>query len=113
MVDPPMVLSAHTFGFALFQLNSYTGCVDLSLEGSALSLSDPQVHPSAIQVTASVTEKGTGASASTSVQSQVHNQAFLLHFQCSQYFKPGLPYKGHVSKMYRIYTQQSAAKPTR
>ncbi|XP_054279144.1 murinoglobulin-1-like [Macrosteles quadrilineatus] len=78
------------------KLNSYTGCVLVTMTGGELGLADLLVRPTAVQLTAIVTEIGTAVSHSATTQSPVYDQPFRLLFQCSQYFKPGLPYKGNV-----------------
>uniref|UniRef100_A0A1B6KU32 TEP1-F n=1 Tax=Graphocephala atropunctata TaxID=36148 RepID=A0A1B6KU32_9HEMI len=78
------------------KLNSYSGCVEVTLEAAELGLADPLVRPSAVLVVATVTELGSGVSHTGSRLSPLHSQRFSLHFLCSRYYKPGLPYTGNV-----------------
>ncbi|XP_046661617.1 pregnancy zone protein-like isoform X2 [Homalodisca vitripennis] len=88
-VDQPSINNA-------VKLNPYSGCVVLTVEAAELGLSDPLVQPSAVQVVATVTEQGSGISHTSSVLSSIHIQRFSIHFLCSRYYKPGLPYTGNV-----------------
>ncbi|PNF16410.1 Murinoglobulin-1 [Cryptotermes secundus] len=80
------------------QLNRTDGCYTFSITGTELGLHDWDIAPNSIVVSAFVTERGTDNIQNvTSVTSVIH-QALKLEFlpHSSQYFKPGLPYKGKV-----------------
>ncbi|KAG8338333.1 endopeptidase inhibitor activity protein [Homalodisca vitripennis] len=102
-VDQPSINNA-------VKLNPYSGCVVLTVEAAELGLSDPLVQPSAVQVVATVTEQGSGISHTSSVLSPIHIQRFSIHFLCSRYYKPGLPYTGNriLSKRISCTTQSKA-----
>jgi hypothetical protein len=83
---------------SVFQLNSSDGCYTFNITGTELGLHDWDVAPNSIVVSAFLTERGTdNVQNVTSVSSVIH-QALKLEFlpHSSQYFKPGLPYKGKV-----------------
>jgi hypothetical protein len=83
----------------MFQLHSSDGCYTFNVTGAELGLHDWDVAPNSIVVFAFMTEQGTeNTQNATSVSSVIH-QALKLQFlpHSSQYFKPGLPYKGKVS----------------
>lgn len=82
----------------MFQLNNTDGCYTFNITGTELGLHDWDVAPNSIVVSAFMTERGTdNVQNVTSVSSVIH-QALKLEFlpHSSQYFKPGLPYKGKV-----------------
>lgn len=74
----------------------YGGCENFTLRNEDIGLSDVNVRPRALTLTASVTEQGTGIVLNNTVTSPVLDSVFALHFQCSQYFKPGISYKGKI-----------------
>ncbi|XP_069700318.1 alpha-1-inhibitor 3-like isoform X2 [Periplaneta americana] len=83
------------------ELHSNDGCYTFNITGAELGLHDWDIAPNSIVVFAFMTEAGTkNVQNSTSVSSVIH-QALKLEFlpHSSQYFKPGLPYKGKVKVM--------------
>lgn len=78
------------------KLDDYSGCENFTLSSQDIGLSDVDVRPRALSLTATVTERGTGVALNSTITSRVLDSAFALHFQCSQYFKPGISYKGKI-----------------
>jgi hypothetical protein len=79
-------------------LNSTDGCYTFNITGTELGLHDWDVAPSSIVVSAFLTEQGTDNIQNVTSVSSVIHQALKLEFlpHSSQFFKPGLPYKGKV-----------------
>ncbi|CAG0894419.1 unnamed protein product [Darwinula stevensoni] len=71
------------------------GCHKESIAASILGLDDGVLKPSELNVTATVTEEGTGTAFSESKMVQVERHPLKLDFQASsQYYKPGFVYNG-------------------
>lgn len=77
-------------------MDPWTGCSILNVTGGELFLSDIKVRPAKIRVNAIVTEAASKRSEKVATTFNVFDAAVKLQFHCSEYFKPGLPYKGKV-----------------
>lgn len=78
------------------KLDPWTGCSILNATGAELFLSDSVVQPEKIRVSAVVTESASKKSEKTNATLDISYSAVKLKFHCSEYFKPGLPYKGKL-----------------
>ncbi|XP_039282066.1 alpha-1-macroglobulin [Nilaparvata lugens] len=78
-------------------LDSRSGCTFFNISGGDLYLSDSQLQVDVVELTATVVERGSQLTEKASRSWRIHHTAVQLQFHCSQYFKPGLPYRGKLA----------------
>ncbi|PSN55938.1 Pregnancy zone protein [Blattella germanica] len=105
------------------EMQSSDGCYTFNISGTELGLHDWDVAPNSIVLSAFMTEAGTENTQNATAISSVIHQALKLEFlpHSSQYFKPGLPYKGKATavgyqtkyyspdKRWRVFMDQPSA----
>ncbi|RZF43399.1 hypothetical protein LSTR_LSTR001660 [Laodelphax striatellus] len=78
-------------------LDSHSGCTNFNLSGGDLYLPDNRLQVDVVELTAIVIEKGSRMTEKASRSWKIYHTAVQLQFHCSQYFKPGLPYRGKLA----------------